>query len=203
MNSKNVFIDKKEFFKSKNSIYRFKNDLKKEKENMNSEDYLNNGYDFKINKISNNIHVNIISKEESLKLQKREELRKKLKVAQYNRSNKPTQKLNSLKRSVPDDIFKSYYDIIKKYHFDIPAPDDVINDLDKYKTQVSLLMNTNQKISNDPIANNKVKKYFKLLGDFLGVKPFEIPTHLPEQKNNSELNNDSDTEDEEPTLVKV
>ena len=112
-----------------------------------------------------------------------------------------------MKRSVPDNIFKAYSNIIKKYQFNIPAPDEVINNLDKYRLQVSMLMNTNQKVSNDAKADNLVKKYFKLLGEFLGLEPMNIPTQLPENNKMVENNfsKDDDTEDEDedniPELV--
>ena len=112
-------------------------------------------------------------------------LRMKLRNAQVGRSTQPKKQLTSLKRSVPDNIFKAYSNIIKKYQFNIPAPDEVINNLEKYRLQISLIMNSNQKISNDANANNLVKKYFKLLGEFLGIEPMEIPTQLPENNKSS------------------
>lgn len=214
MDQLNIFIDNKDNFKSKSAILRFKKDVKlniKQLDKLDSTKYLNDGFNFTISKEQNNVKITILSQEEFNKIERRKMLKSRLKNAQYNRSNRPKQKLNSLKRSVPDDIFKAYYSIIKKYHFDIPAPDTVINNLDEHKLQVSMLMNTKEKISNDKDADNRVKKYFKLLGEFLGLEPIELPTQLSEQKNINELTNldknivevsDDDTE-EEPILVNI
>uniref|UniRef100_A0A6C0J867 Uncharacterized protein n=1 Tax=viral metagenome TaxID=1070528 RepID=A0A6C0J867_9ZZZZ len=210
-----VHINDKTNFKSKNAIVRFKDDIKQKVliddiNNVDPSKYLNDGFQVTIdyNKKDNTVKVNIIKQEEFNKLEKRKELKARLRDAKYKRSGKPKQKLSSLKRSIPDNIFKAYTNIIRKYNFDIPSPDTVINNLDKHKLQVSMLMNTTHKISNDQDADNKVKKYFKLLGDFLGLEPIQLPAQPPEQNSDLQLNhtnqNNSDTEDEdEPKLVEV
>ena len=146
------------------------------------------------------------NEENKERIERRKMLRMKLRNAQTGRSIQPKKQLNSLKRSVPDNIFKAYSNIIKKYQFNIPAPDEVINNLEKYRLQVSLLMNSKQRVSNDATANNLVKKYFKLLGEFLGIEPMEIPTQLPENNKSSILPNvdkgdETESEDEAPDLV--
>jgi hypothetical protein len=180
--SVHIIINDKNHFKTKGAIDRFKKAVKLKKE-INASDFLEDGFNYQLKKINNEkIEVEIVTQEEYLKLERRKDLKMKLRNAQYSRSNQPKKKIDSLKRSVPDNIFKAYMNIIRKYQFNIPAPDEVINDLEKYRLQVSLLMNTNQKISNDTKANNLVKKYFKSLGEFCGIEPMNIPTQLPEAK---------------------
>lgn len=201
----NVFINDKSHFKSKNSIEKFKKALKN-KEEIDPSRYFNEGYNFQSKNIGNDkIDITVMTQQEYSKIERRKNLKMKLKNARYNRSSQPKRKMDSLKRSIPENIFKVYSNIIKKYQFNIPAPDEVINNLDKYKLQVSMLMDTNQKISNDMNANNMVKKYFKLLGEFLGLEPMNIPTQLP-QNNVPIIESDKgdeteDEDDEAPELI--
>lgn len=204
--SLNIFIDNRDHFLSKGAIERFKKELRLENE-IDVKNFLKEGFNFFKNKNENNVYINIVSQEEYDKKIKKINLRQRLKNAQYSRSNRPKKRLDKIKRTVPDNIYKVYSKIIKSYRFNIPAPDDVINNLDKHRMQVSLLMNSKQKISNDAKADNLVKKYFKLLGEFLGVEPTDISTHMPKPVNPEpipekiqELNDDTDTEDE-PQLV--
>lgn len=205
--SLNIFIDNKDNFLTSKSVDKFKKALRSDNEVVVTK-YLKEGYNYTAKKVGNDrLDVSIISQEEYNRMQKRNELRMRLRNARYGRSGQPKKKLDSMKRSVPDNIFKAYSNIIKKYQFNIPAPDEVINNLDKYRLQVSMLMNTNQKVSNDAKADNLVKKYFKLLGEFLGLEPMNIPTQLPENNKMVENNfsKDDDTEDEDedniPELV--
>jgi len=197
--SLNIFIDNKDNFLTPKSVDKFKKALRSDNEVVVTK-YLKEGYNYTAKKVGNDrLDVSIISQEEYNRMQKRNELRMRLRNARYGRSGQPKKKLDSMKRSVPDNIFKAYSNIIKKYQFNIPAPDEVINNLDKYRLQVSMLMNTNQKVSNDAKADNVVKKYFKLLGEFLGLEPMNIPTQLPENNKMVENNfsKDDDTEDED------
>ena len=205
--SLNIFIDNKDNFLTSKSVDKFKKALRSDNEVVVTK-YLKEGYNYTAKKVGNDrLDVSIISQEEYNRMQKRNELRMRLRNARYGRSGQPKKKLDSMKRSVPDNIFKAYSNIIKKYQFNIPAPDEVINNLDKYRLQVSMLMNSTQKVSNDAKADNLVKKYFKLLGEFLGLEPMNIPTQLPENNKMVENNfsKDDDTEDEDedniPELV--
>ena len=205
--SLNIFIDNKDNFLTSKSVDKFKKALRSDNEVVVTK-YLKEGFNYTAKKVGDDrLDVSIISQEEYNRMQKRNELRMRLRNARYGRSGQPKKKLDSMKRSVPDNIFKAYSNIIKKYQFNIPAPDEVINNLDKYRLQVSMLMNTNQKVSNDAKADNLVKKYFKLLGEFLGLEPMNIPTQLPENNKMVENNfsKDDDTEDEDedniPELV--
>ena len=138
--SVSVFINDKSNFKSKSAILRFKEQVKEkvltdDLDNVDSTKYLNDGFHITIdyNKKESTVKANVITSDEFEKLERKKELRARLYNAKYKRSGKPKQKLNSLKRSVPNNIFKSYNNIIKKYNFNIPSPDTVINDLDKHK----------------------------------------------------------------------
>ena len=214
--SSSVLINDKNHFKSKGAVIRLKKDIKANIEGNNlhkidSSKYLIDGFNFNLNHDKKNkiINVTVITSEEFSKLEQRRELKQRLHNAKYKRSGKPKQQMNSLKRSVPEKIFKAYTDIIRKYSFDIPSPDSVINDVDKYKLQISMLMNTTHKISNIQDADNKVKKYFKLLGELLDIEPIEIPmqnnnlepVHQTIHENNQDA---TDTEEEdEPQLIEI
>lgn len=197
--SLNIFIDNKDNFLTPKSVDKFKKALRSDNEVVVTK-YLKEGFNYTSKKVGNDrLDISIISQEEYNKIEKRNELRMRLRNARYGRSGQPKKKLDSMKRSVPDNIFKAYSNIIKKYQFNIPAPDEIINNLDKYRLQVSMLMNSTQKVSNDAKADNLVKKYFKLLGEFLGLEPMNIPTQLPENNKMVENNfsKDDDTEDED------
>jgi len=209
--SSSVLFNDKSNFKSKRAIDRLKKDIKAniEGNNLNKIDsskYVKEGFNFTLfhDKQNKNINVTVITNTEYFKLEQKRQLKEKLQSARYRRSGQPKQKLNSVKRTVPEKIFKAYTDIIKKYSFDIPSPDTVINNLDKHKLQVSMLMNTSHKISNDKNADNKVKKYFKLLGEFLGLEPIDLQTQPQSNNLNTIQENDQNTDTEdEPELVEI
>lgn len=205
--SLNVFIDNRDHFLSKNAIERFKKEVKLDNK-LDSTKYFKEGFNFFKDKNENNINIKVVTQHEYDNQINKINLRQKLKDAQYSRSNRPKKRLESIKRTVPDNIFKIYSKIIKSYQFNIPAPDEVINNLEKHRLQISLLMNSKQKISNDAKADVLVKKYFRLLGEFLDVEPTDVSAHMPKQQVPKQVlapiveNNDTDTEDEdEPQLV--
>tara|TARA_Y100000590_G_scaffold469795_1_gene659778 strand:- start:6822 stop:7472 length:651 start_codon:yes stop_codon:yes gene_type:complete len=208
--NKSVFIKgNKELFLSKGAIQRFKNDLKKcDIKNINIEDgkYLTPGYIFNINFKDNNFYANIITQEEYLHNEKRKMLKSKLKKARYNRSVTVKKERESLRRSIPDKLFKSYMNLMKQGNFgNIPSPKDVIDNPEKFEKQISLIMGENGMVSNDGNANNAIKKYFNSLGNFMGVEPSQLninKTQSVQQTNNASLVEEVDTEDEEePELV--
>ena len=116
--------------------------------------------------------------------------------------------LDSLKRTIPDKLFKSYVNLMKQYNFaNIPSPKDAIENPEKFAKQISLIMSENGMVSNDGNANNAVKKYFNTLGNFMGIEPSKMNINKTQsaQQNNitADLNNEMDTEDEDeaPELV--
>ena len=208
--NKSVFINgNKELFLSKSAIMRFKNDLKKcDVKNINIEDgkYLNSGYIFDINYKNNNFTANIITNEEHMINEKRKMLKNKLKKAQYNRSVTVKKERDSLRRSIPDKLFKSYMNLMKQGNVgNIPSPKDVIDNPEKFEKQISLIMGENGMVSNDGKANNAIKKYFNSLGNFMGVEPSQLninKTQSTQQTSNANLVEEVDTEDEDaPELV--
>jgi len=90
----------------------------------------------------------------------------------------------------------------------IPAPDEVINNVNKYRMQISVVMSKVNKVSDDIRANNMIVHYFTTLGEFLGIEPLKLSTEEistiknitsnKKQSNNLKPSgNNSDTDDEE------
>ena len=131
-------------------------------------------------------------------------LRNKVKNSRFNRSLNVKKNIDSLKRTIPDKLFKSYMNLIKQSNFsNIPSPKDVIENPEKFQKQISLIMGENGMVSNDMKSNNAIKKYFNTLGNFMGIEPSTMnvnKTQSEQQKLN--LNDEVDTEDEDaPELV--
>ena len=216
----NVFIEgDRSLFLSKSAIDRFKKDIKELNQSydaINSSKYLKEGYVFKTVVENNSIKVNIISlqqeKEEVLLKQKedsRKQLREQLKQLKHSRTGQVHKHLDTLKRTVPENIYKSYHNLIRNFQMpNIPAPDDVINNVDKYKTQIATIMGLGGNVSNDARASVYIKQYFTALGQFLGIEPIDInklaESNMP--TNQTTINNDdTETEDEDdaPELIKT
>ncbi len=172
----NVFIegDRTQFL-SKSAVDRFKKDVRETKPDLiDSSKYLKEGYIFNI-VINENINVKICNEEE-LKLEnKRKELKNKLKMAQRCRGGEQYKQLDSLKRTVPDKIYKSYLNLIKSYGANnIPSPLEVMENPDKFKHQISRVMGTKGPVSNDMNLSNSIKQYFSSLGKFFCVEPSNV-----------------------------
>ena len=185
VNTVNILGDRNNFV-SKNAISRFKNDIKTINYcEIEDAKYLKEGFKFKfIDKFTlgtdNNI-VNIISEEENKKnlslMEAREKLKNLLNNTNYKRSTAAKEKIKSLKRSVPKKIFESYVKLIKNYNLsNVPAPDDVINDVNKYRLQISNIMGKKEQLSNDATMSNYIRKYFNELGKFLNIEPL-VPSN--------------------------
>jgi len=172
----NVFIegDRTQFL-SKSAVDRFKKDVKETKPDLiDSSKYLQPGNVFNI-VVGENITAKICNEEE-LKLEnKRNELKHKLKSAQRCRGGEQYKQLESLKRTVPEKIYKSYLNLIKTFGANnIPSPLDVIENPDRYKDQISRVMGTKGPVSNDMNLSNSIKQYFSSLGKFFCVEPSNI-----------------------------
>lgn len=192
-------------FISKSAVDRFKQDVKTTKPDMiDSAKYLKDGYSFKIAHEIDIIKVKIISTQEELLETKRAELRNKLRRAQRVRSGEQFKELESMKRTIPDKLFKSYMNLVKNYNLpNIPAPTDVINNTQRYKEQISAIMGTLGNVSNDSKMSNAIKNYFNTLGQFMGIEPMNFNLENTPVSSMQQVDN-SDTEDEDdiPTLVK-
>ncbi len=209
-----VFIEgDRTLFVSKAAIERFKKDVKEVSHTdlIDNSKYLKEGYCFNFVKKDNDIIANIISTsintttkpvEPSVNLEeKRRQLREKLYMNRRARAGEAFKQLESLKRTVPDKIYKSYSNLMKNYGLpNIPAPDEVINNIDKYRTQIATVMGLTTQVCNINGASNAIKRYFNSLGQFLGIEPINMSTQMSQLQNqfNTKLTNDSDTEDEEP-----
>lgn len=214
---KSVFINgDKELFVSKGAIQRLKNDLRKcDEKNISIEDgkYIKPGYIFDINYRDNNFNVDIITVDEHMRNERKRMLRKKLKNAKYHRSTNVKRDMDSLKRTIPDKLFKSYANLLKQGNFsNIPSPKDVIENPERFQRQISMIMGENGLVSNDEKSNNAIKKYFNTLGNFMGVEPARMNINktqseqhkFNETSNTANLEEEVDTEDEEaPELVGV
>ena len=189
----NIVGDRNNFV-SKNAITRFKNDIKTINYcEIEDAKYLKAGFKFKfIDKFTlgtdNNI-VNIISEEENKKnlslMEAREKLKNLLHNTNYKRSTAAKEKIESLKRSVPKKIFESYINLIKNYNLSgVPAPDLVINDVNKYRLQISNIMGKKEQLSNDAKMSNRIRKYFNELGKFLNIEPLVPSNNMQFSSNN-------------------
>jgi hypothetical protein len=217
----NVFIDgDRTLFLSKSAVDRFKKDVKETKPDMiDSNKYLKAGYIFNITTSENNINAKICNEEELKMENKRKELKMKLRTAQRCRSGEQYKQLDSLKRTIPDKIFKSYSNLIKTFGANnIPSPLEVIENPDKFKNQISAVMGTTKPVSNDMNLSNSIKQYFASLGKFLCIEPADVNLQAdrsdittfnnqqtPKIQNIEKIktNDNDDTEDEEeaPALV--
>lgn len=187
-------------FLSKRAVERFKRDIKENK-SLNASDYFKDGFTFTHNLKDKVYSVNIITLAEYNKLQARKNLKNRLRNNQAARGGQQKRKLDSIKRCVPKKIFKAYQDVLKTGQFNVGSPDDIINNTDHYRAQISMINGTSGLVSNDSQANNAIKKYFKVMGDFLGIEPMAM--NLPQQQNVAQVNDDTETEDEDeaPQLV--
>ena len=216
----NVFIEgDRSLFVSKTAVDRFKTEIRNVKPDMiDSTKYLKEGYSFDITTNENNITAKIVNTEEQMKENKRKELKTRLRTAQRCRGGVQYKQLESLKRTIPDKIFKSYVNLIKNFGVNnIPSPLEVIENPDKFRTQISTVMGTTKPVSNDMRLSNAIKQYFTSLGKFLCIEPANIGMeshpdivfdNTPKQtfeKIKMPNDNDNDTEDEDdmPELVKT
>jgi hypothetical protein len=219
----NVFIEgDRSLFLSKSAVDRFKSDIRgNNSDNFDSVDsskYLKEGYVFNITKNENNITAKICNAEEIKNENKRKELRMRLKNAQRCRGGEQYKQLESLKRTIPDKIFKSYVNLIKNYGVNnIPSPLEVIENPDKFRTQISTVMGTTKPVSNDVRLSNAIKQYFASLGKFLCIEPSNIslgsepdivfdrpPTQQPlieKIKTSPDDDTEDEDDDEPPKLV--
>ncbi len=208
-------------FISKAAVDRFKKEIRTTKPDMvDVKKYLKEGYTFVFdkNEPEGTVSARIITLQEEADLnranmlaEKRKNLRSRLRNAQTARSQTPKQKLASLKRSVPEKLFNSYFNLISKYQLPgIPAPDEVINNVDKYRTQIATIMGTIGNVSDNNAVSNEIKHYFNTLGEYLSIEPMSVTSHQQQQQQLQEpivssvpaqFNSDTEDEDEAPELV--
>jgi hypothetical protein len=211
--SVNVLINgDRNMFISKAAIDRFKKDIRVTKPDMiDVKKYLQEGYTFAFDKNApeGTVSAKIITlaEEEALNradmlAEKRKNLKSRLNNAQTARSQIPKQKLASLKRSIPEKLFNSYFNLISRYQLPgIPAPDEVINNVDKYVTQIATIMGTMGNVSDNNAVSNDIKKYFSTLGEYLSIEPINITSHQEPMISTAPVESDTEEEDNAPQLV--
>ena len=217
--SDNVLISgDRNMFVSKAAVERFKKDIRVTKPDMiDVKKYLQEGYTFAFDKNApeGTVSARIITLQEEAELnradilvEKRKNLRSRLKNAQTARSQTPKQKLASLKRSIPEKLFNSYFNLISRYQLPgIPAPDEVINNIDKYRTQIATIMGTMGNVSDNNAVSNDIKNYFTTLGEYLAIEPMNVTSHQEPMISSAPVtvpvafNSDTEDEDEAPELV--
>ena len=240
--SVNIFGNR-DVFLSKTAILRLKTDIK-EKKLIDPAKYLKDGYSFKIENNNNIINATIIQNDDLLRPQeglvidqesldkpnddaelKKQDLHKKLKQklqdARKDRSGESKRSLTAMKNTVPTKILDYYTNLISKYKLaNLPRPDDVIKNVDKYKLQISAVMGKIGKVSDDPRVSKGVIDYFTALGKHLNIEPMNIDlsnnadmesianmaatSNIPQLANLSRPMKDDDTDDEDvPELVRT
>jgi hypothetical protein len=222
--SMNVFIEgNRDHFVSKAAVDKFKKEARETAilDTIDISKYLKDGFTFKFTKtetsitatiagiidnvidnnnividniidtVKNNVNSNLID-------DKRKILRERLKNARRVRGGEQFKQLESLKRTVPDKLYKSYTNLIKTYAMpNIPTPLEAIENPEKYRQQISMVMGMKGMVSNEPRANSAIKKYFNELGQFLGIEAIEINMPTNEPFIQSPNINNSDTEDDD------
>jgi len=175
-------------FLTKNAVNRFKKDVREMSKynDIEHNKYLSPEYRFIVNKNKDTINVNIVTQQEFNKLQLRKNLRNRLRRDTKMRSSQMKEELNSIKRTVPKKLFNSFRSVANN---GVPNPADVINNPDRYKQQISMMMS-------DMNKNPAMRKYFTELGNYMGIEGmnFELnqdalnTTVTNEMKNKNFLN---------------
>ena len=212
-----VFIDGfKEGLKSKRAVKKLKTTVRNMKEGtpLENERFFKSGYDYKISKQENAYIVNIIKtkelleleekqKEEEDRLQKRNELREKLRNKRYYRTGSAKRELSKLKKKVPKKVFKSYLDFKRTFDVPIPSPEEIMSDPQQY-TQLVQMYASGAKLSPDETFNKKITKYFKEMGDMMGIEGVDPTLFSPDNlKRMAESMNNAQTSDEPSTIVQL
>ena len=224
-------IGNRDVFLSKGAILRLKADIKENKQ-IDPKKYIKDGYIFNIEQnegkynvyIKEHVLVESVGPVEPVEpiVENKEDLRKKLKQqlkdSRKDRSGESKRSLSSMKSTVPTKILDCYTNLVSKYKLDnLPRPDEVIKNVDKYKLQISAVMGKIGKISDDPRVSKGVLAYFTALGNHLNIEPIDLSSanmgniaNMASNSNNPTisgiskmLKKDDDTEDEDeaPELV--
>lgn len=177
MTTKEIIINNVDCFQSEDTINKLKEDINncdpKKINTLEDINYLKEGYHMNIKFNKEKYFVNIITTEEHMKEERRKMLRRRLHNAQRGRSTVVKQERDSLKRSIPKKLYKSYEKLMKNHMFanNIPSPADIINNPDKFKDQISQIMGVNGPLSNNPQAHAALRQYFDTMGQFMGFNP--------------------------------
>jgi len=167
-------------FLTKNAVNRFKKDVREMSKynDIEHNKYLSPEYRFIVNKNKDTINVNIVTQQEFNKLQLRKNLRNRLRRDTKMRSSQMKEELNSIKRTVPKKLFNSFRSVANN---GVPNPADVINNPDRYKQQISMMMS-------DMNKNPAMRKYFTELGNYMGIEGMNF--ELNQDAVNTEITNE-------------
>lgn len=169
--SKNVFINgDKSGFNSKMAVDKFKASAKKDcNVAILQEKYIKPDFILSITgQTDTTITFNIMKKVEPVPVDdKKQLLRMKLNMMKNSRTNKEVHKAKNNK-DVPEEILSEYLKLKKGANIPIPAPDEILSNPEQYKPIISMLL------SNEA---TKKHKYFKLLGEKLGLTTTSNNTH--------------------------
>ena len=193
-------------FKSSNAKQKFKVYVRNNLNNLNNigNQYVKEGY--KLNFISNEnnkVRFNLVKEEVSKpemnnSNNKRELLRAKLNMMKNNRTNVEYNRAKN-DENVTSDILNAYMQAKKMCKIPIPEPKEILAHPEEHKQLIQMVL-SNPMFSKN--MNHPYIKYFKLLGDKLGVEPvLPVPTQDFTQPNflnmqGNEINKDADTDDE-------
>ena len=182
-NKINVFIDgDKSNFISKLSINKFKQNVKQVNFQLDNLDnvsslYLKPGYLFNlISHENDNYKFKIIKKpiEQDEKSKLRNLMRTKIHQLTNNRTNNTYHKAK-LSGKVDDEILEEYTKLKKVSKLPVPEPFDVINNPEKYKPIISMILNN--EIMATLGKTHSYVKYFNLLANKIGLISDNVPNN--------------------------
>lgn len=193
-------------FRSANAKQKFKNLVRtkvKEQSELSSlgDQYIKEGYQMTfVSNENNKVRFNLTKKEVPTNDldSKRQMLRAKLNMMRNNRTNVEYQRAKN-DENVSSDILNAYMTAKKVCKIPIPEPREILAHPEEHKQLIQMVL-SNPVFSNN--SNHPYIRYFKLLGDKLGVEPvLPIPTRdysEPQIQNvlGNEMNKDADTDDE-------
>jgi hypothetical protein len=136
-----------------------------------------------------NITVKLTKKPELKKesISKRDMLKAKIKMLSDKRTNINYHKAKA--SNVPDDLLDVYKKASNECTVPIPEPSEIIKNPEQYKMLIQMMISTPE----FKTKNSAYFKYFKMLGDLLGVEPLTLPTNNNNSSNNTTNNNDTST----------
>lgn len=178
MDNLNIFIEgDNDGFNSQNAKFKFKQTVKQQLQNNNAffssdyskyfNKYVKDDYElkfksFKDGNVTVSLNKKVVPKNN---FTRRELLKSKIKMMSDKRTNANYYKAKN-SDVVPSDVLDMYNKASKLSNVPIPEPDEILKHPEQYKFLVeSMLSNPDFSKNNTPYF-----KYFKLLGDKLGVK---------------------------------
>jgi len=168
-------VGNKSLFKSKNAITRFKKDIKKSNgdEKLDPIKYFNENTDYTILKIGNDIKINLnlVTKkiDKSNNNNNKKKLRDKLKQLKNQRNGSTSNLINKIKKNIPIDVLKAFDQINKIFDVELPKPDEVFKNPDKYKALIQAYA-SKYNLTKDPKMNKMLNNYFTSLAKMLKVE---------------------------------